>query len=124
MTPGPWLIRLEATSCFAGMDGLDMKNSLVLCGWSHASQALSIDCRPGLATFEGDGNSTAGVSPLVLTRDARRALDRGYLRSYLHAITAPLSFQQGLANFAHSISYTTFSFDADPVAARRALCRH
>ncbi|HEX3842009.1 MAG TPA: hypothetical protein VHU85_14550 [Acidimicrobiales bacterium] len=54
--------------------------------------------------------------------DARQALTCAPLSSYLHAITAPLSFSQAVANFAHSFSYTSMSFSADPTQAVRQLC--
>jgi len=53
---------------------------------------------------------------------AREALACDPLSSYLHAITAPMSLSQAVANVAHSFSYTSMSFSADPTQAVRQLC--
>ena len=44
------------------------------------------------------------------------------LSSYLHAITAPLGLSQAIANIAHSLTYTTMKFNAQPQAAEQELC--
>jgi arabinofuranosyltransferase len=64
----------------------------------------------------------SGPSSSQPVSDARQALTCAPLSSYLHAITAPLSFSQAVANFAHSFSYTSMSFSADPTQAVRQLC--
>ena len=73
--------------------------------------------RFGLAS--GGGSTPASSQPVS---DARKALTCAPLSSYLHAITAPMSLSQAAANFAHSFSYTSMSFSADPTQAVRQLC--
>jgi arabinofuranosyltransferase len=53
---------------------------------------------------------------------ARTALGCEPLRSYLHAITAPLTWSQSLSNFGHAVQFTTMSFSADPLVAATQLC--
>jgi hypothetical protein len=55
---------------------------------------------------------------------ARRALNCDPLRSYLSAITKPLSFSQALSNVVHSFTYTTMTFSPDANNAARELCGH
>jgi arabinofuranosyltransferase len=54
---------------------------------------------------------------------ARRALGCAPLSSYLHAITAPITFSQVISNLAHSVTYTTLRFSPDALVAERQLCR-
>jgi arabinofuranosyltransferase len=53
---------------------------------------------------------------------ARAAMACDPLRSYLHAITAPLTLSQSLSNLGHSFRFTTMSFSADPKTAAAQLC--
>jgi arabinofuranosyltransferase len=53
---------------------------------------------------------------------ARRALSCQPLSSYLHAITAPMSFRQAFSNITNSLKYTTMSFSPNPIQAARTLC--
>ncbi len=53
---------------------------------------------------------------------ARSAMDCEPLRSYLRAITAPLTVSRALHNFAQSFRYTTMSFSAIPSVAATQLC--
>jgi arabinofuranosyltransferase len=62
-----------------------------------------------------------GVSASSVTA-ARRALGCGTLNSYLHAITAPLGFSQAISDIAHSFTYTTLTYSAQPRAAEQKLC--
>ena len=70
---------------------------------------------PGSTSVPG-GPSDASVA------DARRALGCDPLRAYLAAITAPLTFSRALSDLAHSVSYTTMQFSADPAVAAVQLC--
>ncbi|HEY1989663.1 MAG TPA: hypothetical protein VGG43_09375 [Acidimicrobiales bacterium] len=76
-----------------------------------------MEARFGLSS--GGGSAPGSGRPVS---DARKALTCAPLSSYLHAITAPMSFSQAAANFAHSFSYTSMSFSADPTQAVRQLC--
>jgi arabinofuranosyltransferase len=53
---------------------------------------------------------------------ARRALRCPPLSDYLAAITAPLTTSRFFSDMVHSVSYSTFSFSADPSRAVRQLC--
>jgi arabinofuranosyltransferase len=53
---------------------------------------------------------------------ARRAMACAPLSSYLHAITAPLGLSQAIVNIAHSLTYTTMKFNAQPQVAEQELC--
>ena len=53
---------------------------------------------------------------------ARRALGCDPLRSYLSAITAPLTFSQAMTDVTHAVGWTTMSYSPDPVVAARQLC--
>jgi arabinofuranosyltransferase len=53
---------------------------------------------------------------------ARSAMDCEPLRSYLRAITAPLTMSRALHNFTQSFGYTTMSFSAIPSVAATQLC--
>ena len=55
---------------------------------------------------------------------ARRALNCDPLKSYLGAITKPLTFSQALSNVMHSFSYTTMTFSPDANNAAVQLCGH
>ena len=55
---------------------------------------------------------------------AREALRCGTLRSYLHAVTAPMSVGLAASNVLHALAYSTFSFSSDPNVAVRQLCAH
>ncbi len=54
--------------------------------------------------------------------DAAAALSCAPLSSYLHAITAPLSFGRVLGNAIDSFRYTAMSFSAHPSVAVEQLC--
>jgi arabinofuranosyltransferase len=78
-----------------------------------------------IARFAAPGEEIPNISIFALaqeTASARRALDCNPLRSYLAAITKPLTFSQALSNIVHSYTYTTMSFDPDPNNAVRQLC--
>ena len=95
---------------------------------SHTTSAVKL--RPGhdkpisvvwmYARFGVPGDSF-GVDPQSVA-EARQAMACPPLRSYLHAITAPLTFGLAASNFVHSIGYTTMSFSADPRQAVNQLC--
>jgi hypothetical protein len=53
---------------------------------------------------------------------ARSALDCEPLRSFLRAITAPLTVSRALHNFTQSFGYTTMSFSTIPSVAATQLC--
>ncbi len=53
---------------------------------------------------------------------AARALDCDPLAGYLRAITAPLTLSRFGSNLAHSFTYTSLSFSADPARAATELC--
>jgi arabinofuranosyltransferase len=53
---------------------------------------------------------------------ASRALACEPLAGYLHAITAPLTVSRFFSDLAHSFSYTSMSFSADPARAATELC--
>jgi arabinofuranosyltransferase len=61
-------------------------------------------------------------SPLAIAA-ARSALDCRPLSAYLHAITAPLTFSQAMANIVHAPTFTTMTFSPDPNDAKQQLCR-
>jgi arabinofuranosyltransferase len=65
----------------------------------------------------------AGTATSQSIAAAKRALDCKPLSSYLHAITAPLSFSLAVSNVFHSFTYTQLSFSPDPVIAEHQLCR-
>lgn len=98
---------------------------------SHTT--ITVHARPGhekyigpawmvarFGVLKGDraGGTVAGQS----VADALEALQCDPLRSYLHAITAPMSISRAASNFIHSFSYTTMSFSADPAIAVHQLC--
>jgi arabinofuranosyltransferase len=64
----------------------------------------------------------AGQPGAVSVAAASRALDCEPLAGYLRAITAPLTVSRFVSDLAHSFSYTTLSFSADPVRAAAELC--
>ncbi|HEV3266755.1 MAG TPA: hypothetical protein VG014_14630 [Acidimicrobiales bacterium] len=64
----------------------------------------------------------AGLPSVQSVGDAREALACDPLRSYLQAVTAPMSLSRAASNFVHSFSYTAMSFSADPTTAVRQLC--
>ncbi len=64
--------------------------------------------------------SIFGLAPE--TAAARRALSCAPLKSYLAAITRPLTFSQALSNVTHAFTYTTMSFSPDANSAARQLC--
>jgi arabinofuranosyltransferase len=77
-----------------------------------------------LARFGVPGStSTPGGPSAASIADAREALGCDPLRSYLAAITAPLTFSRALSDMAHSLSFTTMHFSADPALAAGQLCR-
>jgi arabinofuranosyltransferase len=87
--------------------------------------------RPGHEKYIGPawmvGRFSAGDpfgSPLpgVQVASARRALGCAPLSSYLTAITSPLDASRFFSNLDHSVSFTRFSFSADPVVAAGQLC--
>jgi len=53
---------------------------------------------------------------------ARVALGCNPLAAYLHAVTAPWTVSQAVANVEHAWGFTTFSYSADPVQAAVDLC--
>lgn len=62
------------------------------------------------------GPSTGAVAAAAM------ALSCDPLRSYLQAITAPLTFSRAMSNFVDSFRFTTMSFSANPSVAARQLC--
>lgn len=77
-----------------------------------------------IARFAAPGASfAAGTASVTSVAAARRALACDPLRSYLHAITAPLSVSQAVSNIVHALTYTRMHFSPDPVDAERQLCR-
>jgi arabinofuranosyltransferase len=78
-----------------------------------------------IARFGEPGESFPNVHIFGLVPDAaaaRRALNCNPLKSYLGAITQPLTFSQAISNVAHSFTYTTMSFSPDANNAARQLC--
>jgi arabinofuranosyltransferase len=53
---------------------------------------------------------------------ARAAVECGPLKSYLHAITSPMTLSRALSDFGGSFGFTTMSFSADPRLAAIQLC--
>jgi arabinofuranosyltransferase len=99
---------------------------------SHTT--ISVRGRPGhekvigpawmIARFGIPGQRlSAGTASPVSFAAARNALGCEPLRSYLHAITAPLTLSQAVSNIAHSLTYTTMSFSPNPITAERQICR-
>jgi arabinofuranosyltransferase len=64
--------------------------------------------------------SLFGLKPEVAA--ARHALSCAPLKSYLGAITKPLTFSQAMSNIVHSVSYTTMRFSPDADNAVQELC--
>jgi arabinofuranosyltransferase len=64
----------------------------------------------------------AGAPSAASVAAARRALQCAPLKSYLHAITAPLTLGQAFSNIVHATTYTTMSFSPDPTIAYQQLC--
>jgi arabinofuranosyltransferase len=56
--------------------------------------------------------------------DPAKALSCAPLSSYLHAITAPLTFGQAMSNVFHSFTYTTMRFSPNPTTAWQELCQN
>ena len=80
-----------------------------------------------IARFGVPGATYPAVHIFGLTPDtagARRALSCDPLKSYLGAITKPLSFSQALSNVVHSFTYTRMTFSPDPNNATTELCGH
>jgi arabinofuranosyltransferase len=78
-----------------------------------------------IARFGVPGSTYPAVHIFGLIPDtaaARRALGCDPLRSYLRAITKPLSFSQALSNVVHSFTYTRMTFSPDANNAARELC--
>jgi arabinofuranosyltransferase len=65
--------------------------------------------------------SIYGLKPEVAA--ARRALTCDPLKSYLSAITKPLTFSQAMSNIVHAATYTTMQFSPDANNAAQQLCR-
>jgi arabinofuranosyltransferase len=53
---------------------------------------------------------------------ATKTLRCAPLSSYIHAITAPMTFAQAMSNITHAFAYTAMSFNPDPSNAERQLC--
>ncbi len=70
---------------------------------------------PGTTSVPG-GPSDASVAA------ASVAMGCDPLAAYLHAVTAPLTASQALANVGNSFSFTTMEYSPDPVVAARQLC--
>jgi arabinofuranosyltransferase len=76
-----------------------------------------------MARFGIPGEQFPPGTPSASSVDAaRRALGCAPLSSYLHAITAPLTFSQAISNIAHAFTYTTMSFSPNPYQAEKQLC--
>lgn len=76
-----------------------------------------------MARFGIPGEQFPPGTPSASSVDAaRRALGCAPLSSYLHAITAPLTFSQAISNIAHAFTYTTMSFSSNPYQAEKQLC--
>ena len=110
-------------------DSLSLANPI----GSHATVAVRgipgheklIDQAWMVARFGVPGMTYSDVHLFGLTAEmtaARRALDCEPLKSYLSAITKPLSFSQALSNVVHSFTYTRMSFSPDPNNAATDLC--
>ena len=89
--------------------------------------------RPGHEKFIGPAWMLArfgvpGTAPVAggpSSRDiaaARVALGCNPFAGYLHAVTAPWTVSQAVANVEHAWGFTTFSYSADPVVAATQLC--
>jgi hypothetical protein len=98
---------------------------------SHTT--IAVHARPGHEKYIGpawmvarfgvlDGDRSGGTVAGQSVTDAVEALHCDPLASYLHAITAPMNFSRAISDFAHSFSYTTMSFSADPAIAVHQLC--
>ncbi len=80
---------------------------------------------PGHQTAQSGtaGETVPSGTPSSQSVDAAmRAISCDPLRSYLHAITAPLTWSRAFSNFGNSFSYTSMSFSANPMIAARQLC--
>ena len=78
-----------------------------------------------IARFGLPGETFPHASVLGLTGatvSARRALTCEPLRSYLGAITKPLSWSLALSNVMHSVTYTTMTFSPDANSAVSQIC--
>ena len=76
-----------------------------------------------LGRFGVPGSTTVPGGPSVAsTAAARTALTCDPLRSYLAAITGPLTPGRLLSNLGDSLSFTTMHFSADPRVAVVQLC--
>ena len=74
-----------------------------------------------VAAASGSPGSSGDLSRTSVVA-ARNALGCAPLSSYLHAITAPLTASQALANIGNAIGFTTMSFSAVPTRAATQLC--
>jgi arabinofuranosyltransferase len=76
-----------------------------------------------VARFGVAGTAPVAGGPSSLdVAAARVALGCNPLAAYLHAVTAPWTVSQAVANVAHAWGFTTFSYSADPVRAAGQLC--
>jgi len=67
--------------------------------------------------------ATVDHVPPALIVDARAATNCQPLAGYLRTIDAPMNLGRALSNVEHAWTWTTMSYSADPVQARRSLCR-
>lgn len=74
-----------------------------------------------VAASSGNSGSATDLSRTSVDA-ARAALGCAPLSSYLHAITAPLTASQALANIGNAIGFTTMHFGANPNRAVTQLC--
>jgi arabinofuranosyltransferase len=78
-----------------------------------------------VARFELQGEKFPNLkwlgSPHLIAA-ARKALSCAPLSTYLHAVTAPLTFSQAISNITHALTYTTMSFSPDANDAEQELC--
>ena len=98
---------------------------------SHAT--VVVHARPGhekligpawmVARFgtAGDRPVSGGPSSHAIAA-AAMALSCDPLRSYLEAITAPMSWSRAVSNLTGALRFTSMSFSADPADAARQLC--
>lgn len=77
-----------------------------------------------VARFLPSDASVPAAGPAPQVAAARMAIGCEPLRGYLHAITAPLSLDEVLANVERSVGYTRMTFSATPTLAAQKLCRH
>jgi len=71
------------------------------------------------------GGKLPGIGGFGLKQEvaaARHTLTCAPLRSYLDAITKPLTFSQAMSNVVHAFSYTTLHFSPDANNAEQELC--